>query len=359
MNNKTLQALMLASLLFAQGAAAATCDASGGGKVVPVVAAVAALQSTLTAAQRAQFARPLTPATAIQWSNLPVALVPRAGVRLGDLSQSQAAAAQKLFEAALSACGVQLLAEIRRADDFLKPLDERQIGWDAGNYYVSVLGEVSKTSPWILQLGGHHIAYNLTFNGPQPGATPLFFGTEPIRFEHGGGAFEPLAAQSTAMSNVARAIAGYESARLAGTFTDVVKGVVMIPVPGGFPKGGTDTGFPLSYPSGTEDRGVPYASLTRPQQAVVLAALHSYASLPGAAISAPLVAAYESADALRATYVGYAGAEDLSARGSYVRIDGPRIWMEFVVQPAVADPKTLHYHALWRDKLADYGGEVH
>ena len=49
---------------------------------------------------------------------------------------------------------------------------------------------------------------------------------------------------------------------------------------------------------------------------------------------------------------------DLSAKGSYVRIDGPRVWMEFVVQPAVANPEELHYHALWRDKQSDYGGEV-
>jgi uncharacterized protein DUF3500 len=41
-----------------------------------------------------------------------------------------------------------------------------------------------------------------------------------------------------------------------------------------------------------------------------------------------------------------------------VRIDGPRIWMEFVVQPAVAKPTENHYHALWRDKLSDYGGEI-
>ena len=41
-----------------------------------------------------------------------------------------------------------------------------------------------------------------------------------------------------------------------------------------------------------------------------------------------------------------------------MRIDGPRIWMELVVQKAVADPTALHYHALWRDKQSDYGGEI-
>jgi len=196
------------------------------------------------------------------------------------------------------------------------------------------------------------------FNGKQPGATPLFFGTEPIRFELAGATYEPLEAQSTAMRNLATALAAFPGARLSGTFTDVVKGVEVTMVPGQMPSGGTDTGFPQSYPTGTQDRGVPYSALEPAQQALVRTALRSYASLPGAAISQPLVAAYESPAALGETYVGYAGAADLSAKGAYVRIDGPRIWMEFVVQPAVANPAENHYHALWRDKQSDYGGEV-
>jgi hypothetical protein len=32
--------------------------------------------------------------------------------------------------------------------------------------------------------------------------------------------------------------------------------------------------------------------------------------------------------------------------------------MELIVQRAIANRDELHYHALWRDKLADYGGEV-
>ena len=87
-------------------------------------------------------------------------------------------------------------------------------------------------------------------------------------------------------------------------------------------------------------------------------ALESYTSLPGKSITAALVAAYEEPAALADTYVGFAGSPDFSTKGSYVRIDGPRVWMEFVVQPAVAKPEELHYHALWRDKQSDYGGEV-
>ena len=124
------------------------------------------------------------------------------------------------------------------------------------------------------------------------------------------------------------------------------------------PTGGTDTGFPMSFPTGTTDRGILYGALSPDEQALVRTALESYASLPGAAITQQLVAAYESPTALAETYVGYSGQPDLGAEGSYVRIDGPRIWMELVVQRAVADRTKLHCHALWRDKQSDYGGEI-
>ena len=353
---------MIGVLFAASGAAQADapCRTSGGGhgEAPAVIAAADALQKLLTPAQRTAFARPLDRESAIRWSNLPTGIVPRAGLRLGDLDAAQSAAAHRLAEAALSACGLKMLDEIRVADDLLMAVDDRKIGWSGGNYYMSVLGTPSERTPWMLQMGGHHIAYNFTFNGGGEGATPLFFGTEPIRFAVKGVNYEPLAVQSNVMANLARALAAYPQAKLSGTFTDVVKGVVVVPVPGQMPTGGTDTGFPQTYPAGSVDRGILYSALSTPEQAQVRAALESYASLPGEAITRALVAAYESSDALAQTYVGYSGAPTLAAKGSYVRIDGPRIWMEFVVQPAVANPAENHYHALWRDKQSDYGGQV-
>jgi hypothetical protein len=367
-NRTTLVASLLVTLLVGRAGWAAspleascldaTLDTTRNGAPGAVAAAVAEFTRTLSEAQRATLERPLTRENAIGWSNLPVGVVPRKGLRLGDLDARQAAAAQRVFDAALSACGERLLREVRLADDYLIAFDTRPIGWDGRNYFLSVLGAPGGEKPWMLQLGGHHLAYNLTFNGRQPGATPLFFGSEPIRFEIKGARHEPLTVQSTAMSNLAKAVSAYPEARLSGTFTDVVKGVQVEFVPNQMPKGGTDIGFPHTYPAEERDRGVPYQKLGLEQQRLVRAALESYASLPGAAITRPLVEAYESPDALAQTYIGFAGATDLSAKGSYVRIDGPRIWMEFVVQPAVAKPEELHYHALWRDKQADYGGEV-
>jgi hypothetical protein len=347
-------------VLAAEQTSGKSCRQAGGGQgdAAAVVAALGKLRPLLSESQRAALEHPLSYDNAIHWSNLPLGIVARTGLRLGDLDPNQAAAARKVFEAAFSACGLDLLDEVRLADDWLIPFDKRPIGWGGGNYFLSVLGAANAKSPWMLQLGGHHLAYNFTFNGRQPGATPLFFGSEPVSFEMKGVTYTPLDAQSTAMSKLAAAVATHPQARLSGTFTDVVKGVVVTGTPGQSMSGGIDTGFPQSYPSGTVDRGVPVSAMTKPQRLRLREAIESFASFPGSAISAPLLAAYLDPAAFNETYVGYAGATELSARGSYVRIDGPRVWMELVVQPAVAHPEQLHYHALWRDKQSDYGGEV-
>ena len=357
----TLAILILAFVGLPAGGAQPCRSSQPTGGVDEIVAALAKFSPLLSTTQRAAMERSLDAANAIRWSNLPVAIVPRTGLRLGELDERQAAAARAVFAATLSACGLALLDEVRLADDYLMPFDEHQIGWNGGNYYLSVLGTPSAKSPWMLQLGGHHLAYNFVFNGHEPGATPLFFGSEPIRFEIQGKTHEPMSAQSAAMSRLAASISSQPAAKLSGTFTDVVKGVIITRAPGtsgasGL-SGGVDTGFPHTYPSGDQDRGILVSALTKAQRELVRAAIDSYAAFPGGAISAPLVAAYEDAQALDQTYVGFAGAADLSVKGSYVRIDGPRLWMEFVVQPAVAKPEELHYHALWRDKMADYGGE--
>ena len=256
MKQRAIAITYLVSLMFACGAAHAAdslCPkpSTGNGQVQAVMTAIKTLQKTLTAEQRSALERPFVRESAIRWSNLPVGIVPRAGLRLGDLDVKQEYAARRVAAAALSACGLKMLDEIRIADNVLKNVDARKIGWDGGNYFMSILGTPSEKKPWMLQIGGHHVAYNLTFNGGREGATPLFFGSEPIYFNMGDTDYEPLVAQSAAMSNLARALATHPEAKLSGTFTDVVKGVVVDPVPGQLPTGGTDTGFPMSYPTGT------------------------------------------------------------------------------------------------------------
>jgi hypothetical protein len=337
-----------AAATLASGAAAQearACDSEPGG-AGPAYAAARALLEAVDPVKRAIIVRGDSKSVAIRWSNLPLALAPRVGVRLSDLNATQAAAANALLQAALSSCGIRMLDDIRAADGVLKPLDDRNIGWDSANYFIAFVGEPSADKPWSLKVDGHHIALNIAFNARRVSATPLFDGVEPVEFKVGDKAYEPLAPQAGAMRALATTLARTPAAKLEGEFRDVTRGST--------PDG--DTNFPISYPEGNRGRGVAYAALTSQQQALVRAAMARWVELPNGAISKPLMADYSTASALAQTYVGVAGQPDLSTPGSYVRIDGPRVWIEFIVQPAVADPKKVHYHTIWRDKVADYGG---
>jgi hypothetical protein len=334
---------------FAPAAAheARTCDSLPGGAVEAAHRAADVI-AALTPAQRQAALRPRDRLSAIRWSNLPVGIVPRTGVRLGDLTPAQSAAVERLLRTALSSCGVDLLAEIRAADGVLMPLDTRKIGWNAGNYYLAFVGEPARDRPWILQVGGHHIAYNISFNSGRASATPLFDGVEPVEFMVDGRSHEPLAVQAGAMRALAKSVSGLPGVRLEGEFRDVTRGATE--------QG--DSNFPITYPTGTVGRGVAYATLDAGQKARVRDAMRAWVELPNGAISKPLMADYSRDAALAETFVGLSGSPDLSVPGSYVRIDGPRVWIEFIVQPAVADPKKVHYHTIWRDKVADYGGAL-
>jgi hypothetical protein len=74
-------------------------------------------------------------------------------------------------------------------------------------------------------------------------------------------------------------------------------------------------------------------------------------------VASALLEAYASDAALEQTFVGYSGSPDLSTQSSYVRIDGPRVWIEVTIQGGIVYRDKVHYHTIWRDKVADYGAE--
>ncbi|MCS0631169.1 DUF3500 domain-containing protein [Telluria mixta] len=353
---------------------------------------------------------------AIQWTNLPG---DRHGLRLNGttLTSAQLAAANALVAQALGATGISVMNELRTADDVLANAQTSGTGtgigggappagtppagtatppagagtppaggaggmaggYGSGQYSIAFVGTPSKTSPWMLQLAGHHLAYNITYNTGKPSATPNFLGVEPPNWTvDANGAVTvtaaatapgvqhaPLEAQRKAVYDLAEAIqsdsASAGAAKLSGTFTDVIMGA----------SGNTDANFKtLAYP--TSGRGLQYGAMNATQQAYVRAAIRAWVDNQAADVASVLLAAYLGDDALKDTYVAYgvgqngtkadfgaypnAGTAPLDAQHSYLRIDGPRVWIEFVVQQGVLYGTNVHYHTIWRDKTADYGG---
>ncbi|MBB4087537.1 DUF3500 domain-containing protein [Sphingomonas carotinifaciens] len=312
-----------------------------------------------------------TRANAIQWTNLPGN---RQGLRLNTstLTTAQLTAAENLMATALSASGKLTQDEIRRADDVLNAN-----GYGSGLYSIAILGTPSTTSPWMLQIAGHHLAYNITYNGTYVSGSPAFIGVEPpnwvvtssgsvlvngsITASTSGTQHAPVETQRVAAYNLAQALQASSTfasgALLSGTYNDVVAGA----------NGNSDSNFgSLAYP--TTGRGLLYSSLDTSTQALVRAMIEAYVNTQPSDRASTLLGVYESSSQLASTYVGYAkgqgGTADFgpfpsgtSSQRSYIRVDGPRVWIEFVVQQGVLYSSQVHYHSIWRDKVADYGGQ--
>jgi Protein of unknown function (DUF3500) len=343
------------------GTAASACSvrtkASG---TAAVVATANAFIATLSTSQQSTAVLTYSSTNAKNWSNLPVGS--RNGVKLGSLSAVQLAAAYALIDAAVSNTGASLMENIREGDQVIHLTNTSQ-NWGYDLYYVAMIGTPSTTAPWLLQITGHHLAYNITYNGNAVSATPMFDGVEPPNWTDSASvAHAPLELQRAAVETLASAIQADSSiasaAKLSGTFTDVVMGV----------GNNGDSNYPFTYPTGTSGRGVAYTSLSATEQSYVKAAIAQWVDTQGSDVASTLLTAYETDAALASTYVGYgvgtggsadfgANPSGLSAQHSYLRIDGPRVWIEFVVQQGVAFTSQVHYHTIWRDKTADYGAE--
>jgi hypothetical protein len=317
------------------------CTAGSSVPAKAVCSAAENLLATLSPAQRngVQFAFNRTTAST-KWSNLPCGAACRNGLQFSTLSATQLEAALAVAQAALSTAGYGTFDGIRLADDFLGSLGASNV-YDSGIYFIAFIGTPSSTGEWILQLGGHHYALHFYYHGSVESPTPYYTGMNPSSFTLNGQTYTPLKSKTDAMKAM---IAGLDTtqraaAKLAGTFGDVLLGP------------GADNVFPT--PSGLK-----VSTLSATQQALVIDAMEAWVNDTPSGVASDFLDAYTSSSALENTYIGWAGSNaNLASQGSYIRIDGPRAWMEIVVQGPAAIPGQVHYHAIWRDETLDYGGD--
>ena len=314
-----------------------------------VTTAASTFYNTLSSTQQSTVQLSWSLDTARKWSNLPAQLVARNGVTWGSLSTAQKTAARTMIATALSSAGNTLHIGMQAADDYLAANGGGTSSYGNSYFYIAFLGTPSATDFWMLQLTGHHLTYNIAFNGSYKSPTPLFLGVEPKgSFTQDGTTYDPMEAQRTAMSNLGASLTSYSSAKLSGTYSDILFGANG--------SGNIDGTCPRSYSSVTE-HGLLYSSLSSTDQALVQAAIKAYVNTQATEYADDLLGAYLSDTSLASTYVAYSGSGTVTTNGNYFRIEGPRVWIEFSVQKGVIFSSDIHYHTIWRDKYADYGGK--
>jgi hypothetical protein len=203
----------------------------------------------------------------------------------------------------------------------------------SANYMIAFLGKPSKTDPWILQLGGHHLAINIYYKGTSGAATPYHVAAQPTVWKDDQGKMhDPLAPMRDSLHGLLASLTPEQlkRAKLDARFNDVYVGPQK------------DGKFPA------KSEGVPVSELSDACRDFVRKAIAAWTGDSPQGIEYRKL--YEAE--LDKVKVAYSGTTNVGGdRGDYVRIDGPRVWIEFATQGSD------HYHTIWRDRLTDYGAE--
>lgn len=309
-----------------------TSNATDAVNMTEVLKASANFLNSLKPEQKAMAVVEYNRVNAVKWTNLPCGLACRVGILFGSLNTQQQSLAKAVAKVALGAgagSGYQQVIGIMEADAALGK--DRQ-GYSSDNYIIAFLGEPSATEKWQLQIGGHHLAVNLTFeNGQVASASPLFMGLEPPENTTLKANHDDMVAMLNSFTPEQ-----LSAARLNEGFGDVYLGP------------GKDGKFPA------QKSGIKASELNKEQKALVVKAMQNWVHIADAQTAKSILSKYEKE--LGNTYISCYGSTDLKNRGDYVRIDGPGVWIEFICQPGAVYPQGIHYHTVYRDHLKDYGG---
>jgi Protein of unknown function (DUF3500) len=311
--------------------------------VAKIVALAEAFKATLTATQLTTVQLAYSKTDATKWSNLPQALSKnRVGLATSTLSATQMTAFKALLKAATGTGaneGNDEMLAILAADDYLGA-NGGGSDYGSGNYYIAFLGTPSNTGQWEFQFGGHHGTVSNTYNGGKlSGATPAFRSTEPFpTYTQGGVAYKPIVQELEAFSAM---LTGLSATDLATAKSGTSKNDLQLGP-------GKDGVFPSSK------TGLKVGGLSAMQKTAVLNAIKTYTDDLDDVSAAAILSKYASE--LDNTYISYAGTTSLTQQGDYVLIDGPNVWIEFVMQGGVIIKNANHPHSVWRDRTGDYGG---
>ena len=156
-----------------------------GVSTAPVVAAAAAMLTTLGTAELSRAHFGVEDPEWRDWSNVDVGIFARRGISLEEMNPEQKAAAWNLLEQSLSAAGVEKARSIMRTEQSLLEMNGEPISYGEEKFYFTFMGMPSESEPWGWQIDGHHLIVNYFVLGDQVVMTPAFWGGEPVRAESG------------------------------------------------------------------------------------------------------------------------------------------------------------------------------
>jgi Protein of unknown function (DUF3500) len=304
-------------------------------KANAIVAAADAFLATLNAAQRKSVLYAFDDnVQRARWSNLPIGSVPRGGIMREQLSAAQNAALERLLGEVLSEDGVRNARLQMAADDALTNNGGR-MQFGSGFYYVAFVGTPSVAQPWMFQFGGHHLAVNVTFAGPQASFSPMLTGGQPMRLNYQGQSIYIAQAEIDAADALLRSLnAAQKTAAILGD-----RPINLLLGPG-------------AHGASVANEGVRGADLTAAQKELLLKVVQARVGQFNARDAQAKMAVVRKD--IDITYFGWWGPQGTPG-AAYYRITGPELSLEFAPQTFQAGDATDHAHNMYRDPKNDYG----
>lgn len=274
----------------------------------------------------------------VRWSNLPVKMVPRAGLSMGDLTAAQRSAAMALVSSALSRRGFEKVRQIVEADETLKHNEGNNPMFGEDLYYVSILGTPSEKDPWMIQFGGHHLALNITIAGERGVLTPTLTGAQPALYTINGKTVRPLGQESDKAFALLNGLdeTQKKQAILSYRLADLVLG-------------------PGQDGKTIQPEGLKASEMNDRQRAMLIDVISEWASIVHESAAAARMDELKAE--IKETWFAWSGPTTVtpgSNIAAYYRIQGPHLVIEYAPQRLGGDP-TMHVHTMYRDPTNDYG----
>ena len=328
---------------------------SSSGVSTAIVASANSFLASLSDAQRSKVLFDFNDAAQrVRWSNFPTGMVPRAGLKMGDLTDAQRKAAMDLLAVTLSKRGYEKVLAIMTGDEVLKSQDGGGGGRGPGGrggtgggggggpmfgrdlFYISILGKPSVKDPWMLQFGGHHLALNMTMVGREGILTPSLTAAQPAKYTVDGKTVRPLGAENDKAFALINALD--DGQRKQAILNYKVADLVLGPGQDG---------------KTIQPEGIKASAMNAGQQAMLLDLAGEWAGIINEQATAARMAELKAN--LPETWFAWSG-PTANGTPAYYRIQGPTVVIEYAPQPLGGDP-TMHIHTIYRDPTNDYGSK--
>jgi len=277
----------------------------------------------------------------VRWSNLPVQMTPRAGLKMGELSATQRTAAMALVASALSPKGFEKIQQIVEADEMLKANERNNPMFGRDRYYLSILGTPSETKPWMLQFGGHHLALNVTIAGAAGLLTPTLTGAQPALYTVNGKTVRPLGGES---DKALALLASLDESQRKQAILDYHVGDLVL--------GPGQDGKTI------QPEGLKASAMNERQRAMLLDVIAEWTGIVHESAAAARMTEIRST--LNDTWFAWSGPTTVEPGRNitaYYRIQGPTLVIEYAPQRLGGD-LSLHVHTMYRDPTNDYGRKL-